>query len=144
MRRYATGAARGPNILIIVTDDQRAGTLGVMPQTRRWFQQQGTTYTNAFATTPLCCPSRSSILTGRYAHNHGVLKNFMGGRLDHATTIERRLDQAGYTTGIAGKFLNSWKPEDDPPNFDRWAIFNPHIDPGYFNSRFNVNGKYKR
>jgi hypothetical protein len=50
------------------------------------------------------------------------------------------LDHAGYTIAIAGKFLNAWKPENDPPHFDHWAIFNPYIDPGYYNARFNVNG----
>jgi hypothetical protein len=56
---------RRPNIMIIVTDDQRAGSaLQVMPSTRRWFVRDGTSFTRAFATTPLCCPSRASIFTG--------------------------------------------------------------------------------
>jgi hypothetical protein len=60
------GGIDRPNILIIMTDDQRAhGTLSVMPRTRAWFTDQGTTFTNAWVTTPLCCPSRSSIFTGR-------------------------------------------------------------------------------
>ena len=64
-----------PNILIILTDDQRIGTLDVMPVTRRIFSEGGTTFTDAFATTPQCCPSRASILSGLYAHNHGVADN---------------------------------------------------------------------
>jgi N-acetylglucosamine-6-sulfatase len=62
--------AEQPNVLIIQTDDQRAtGTFGVMPATRRLFIDEGTRYTSAFATPPLCCPSRTSLLTGQYAHN---------------------------------------------------------------------------
>jgi len=73
---------RRPNILIIVTDDQRDG-LAVMPATRRWFGRGGTTFNRAYATTPLCCPARASIMTGRYAHNHGVRGNADGDRLKH-------------------------------------------------------------
>jgi hypothetical protein len=62
----------------------------------------------------------------------------MGHRPNHATTIEWRLDRTGYTTAIAGKFLNAWKPENDPPHFDRWAIFNPYIDPGYYDAPMSM------
>jgi Sulfatase len=61
-----------PNVLIFVTDDQRIGTLKHMPATRRLIGRKGMTFRNAFATTPLCCPARTSIMTGRYAHNHHV------------------------------------------------------------------------
>ncbi|HWL65744.1 MAG TPA: sulfatase-like hydrolase/transferase, partial [Actinomycetota bacterium] len=65
-----------PNVLVIVTDDQRArGTLAVMPSVRRWFVREGTVFENAFTTTPLCCPARASLFTGRYVHNHGVRHN---------------------------------------------------------------------
>src|SRR5204863_5235351 len=80
-----------PNVLIVLTDDQRAGTLGVMPKTRRIFGAGGTTYLNGFVTTPLCCPSRATILTGRYDHNNGVLGNGDALNLDQDTTIERYL-----------------------------------------------------
>ena len=67
---------RPPNVLIFVTDDQRAtNTMWVMPETRRYFQRQGVRFPNAFAVTPLCCPSRATILTGRYAHNTSVRGN---------------------------------------------------------------------
>ena len=71
--RAAQPEDRPPNVLIVITDDQRpSGTLGVMPGTRRWFVQGGTHFVNALATTPTCCPSRASVMTGLYAHNHGV------------------------------------------------------------------------
>jgi arylsulfatase A-like enzyme len=58
-----------PNLIFILSDDQRAGTLSVMPATRANFNIG----LNGFVTTPLCAPSRSSLLTGEYAHNTGVL-----------------------------------------------------------------------
>jgi arylsulfatase A-like enzyme len=128
-----------PNVLIIVTDDQRWDTLEAMPKTQRWFQEGGTTFTNAFATTPLCCPSRATIFTGRYAHNHGVLNNSTTDRLDHASTMHGYLRASGYQTAIAGKLLNGWDLTADPPHFDRWAIFNENIL-GYSGVPFNVDG----
>ncbi len=131
-----------PNILVVVTDDQRAqGTLVVMPEVRRWFGQDGTRFSNAFTTTPLCCPARASIFTGRYAHNHGVRHNYDSLRVDQTSTIQYHLKKAGYQTAIAGKFLNHWNPERDPPFFDRWAIF---LKGEYYDRLFNVDGRVGR
>jgi arylsulfatase A-like enzyme len=130
-----------PNILFIVTDDQRAaGTMSVMPRTRHWFREQGIRYPNGFVTTPLCCPSRATILTGQYAHNHGVETNLDATDLDQGETLQHYLHDAGYRTGIAGKFLNSWPIETKPAHFDRWTIFKA----GYKKKLFNVDGKVKR
>ena len=127
-----------PNILVIVTDDQRApGTLAVMPRTRRIFGRQGTTFSNAFATTPLCCPSRASIVSGLYGHNHGVHTNDDGRNLDQDTTIQAHLQEAGYVTGIAGKYLNRWDPKVDPPHFDRWAQW---LSGWYYDTLYNLDG----
>jgi arylsulfatase A-like enzyme len=126
---------RRPNVLIVVTDDQRTdGTLEVMPHTRKWFATNGTRYTNAFATTPLCCPSRASIFSGRYAHNHDVLKNTEPELLDQDTTIQRYLHDAGYRTAFYGKYFNAWEEERTPPNFDDWAI-STH---GYYGVEFGT------
>jgi arylsulfatase A-like enzyme len=133
---------RRPNVLIFVTDDQRAtDTLRVMPETRRYFQRQGVRYPNAFAVTPLCCPSRATILTGRYAHNTGVWGNGPGGirRFDRTTLFPRLLQDAGYRTALVGKFLNSWPRGRPPPYFHRWAMgAYPHVDP-----TVNVNGSVR-
>ncbi len=133
-----------PNILIILTDDQRRfGTMQVMPFARRWFGGLGRTFPNAFATTPLCCPSRASILTGCYAHNHGIVNNAGTGRtiFDQGATIERYLQDAGYRTAIFGKLFNFWRIEDDPAYFDRWAIVTPTPDSnGYRGGAWNVQG----
>jgi arylsulfatase A-like enzyme len=133
-----------PNILVIVTDDQPRGTLEAMPATRRLFVREGRTYPNAYVTTPLCCPSRASILTGRYAHNHGVLTQ-QPQTFDVRTTIPRYLRQAGYLNAIAGKYLNRWGTRPgftpvSPPYFDLWATTRPNGG-GYFDTVFNVNGR---
>jgi arylsulfatase A-like enzyme len=129
-----------PNVLFIVTDDQRIETLDVMPKTKRLFQDQGTYFPNAFATTPLCCPARASIFTGRYVHNHGVKLNNQGFLLDHSSTIQRRLTDAGYATGIVGKFLNDWNLSSNPPYFNKWSIF--HNGP-YADFQANEQGQLK-
>ena len=133
----------GPNVLVILTDDQHpTGTIDVMPETRRLFQREGTSFRHAFLTTPLCCPSRGSILSGRYAHNHGVLNNRRAENLDQAATMERYLHDSGYTTAIYGKFLNRWPLDRDPPSFDRWGIFSPPFSSSeYVNPTFNLQGR---
>jgi arylsulfatase A-like enzyme len=142
----ARSASKRPNILVIVTDDQPVGTFGVMRATRRLFVRGGRRYPNAYVTTPLCCPSRASILTGRYAHNHRVL-TLEPQALDVRTTIPRHLQRAGYLTGIVGKYLNRWGGVPDykpasPPYFDLWATTHP--DPnGYYRTTFNVNGRFR-
>jgi arylsulfatase A-like enzyme len=133
-------ASSAPNVLIILTDDQRAmDTMEHMPKTLQWFGQGGTNFTEGFATTPLCCPSRAAIMTGRLNHNNNVRTNGDQEQLDHNSTIQRYLDQAEYRTGLAGKFLNLWPVANNPPNFDRWALLKPE-DTGYYNSQFNVDG----
>lgn len=125
-----------PNVLVIVTDDQRTG-LSVMPNTRKYLVRQGVKYPNAYVTTPLCCPSRSSIMTGRYAHNTGVTSNGgMAGALDQQTTIQHYLHQAGYRTGLFGKFLNGWHFKD-PPYFDHYALTRGRT---YYDGTYNVDG----
>lgn len=136
----AAGQATGPNVIVFLTDDQRAmDTLEHMPATLGWFAQGGTTFTEAFATTPLCCPSRAAIMTGRFNHNNGVRTNADHALLDHGSTIQRSLSDAGYRTALAGKFLNLWPVEANPPHFDRWALLRPE-NSGYFDGRFNVDG----
>jgi arylsulfatase A-like enzyme len=131
-----------PNVLLIVTDDQRELTLDVMPSTRRQFEDRGTSYSEAYATSPLCCPSRASIMTGRYPHNHGVRRNEDSENLVQESTLQYYLQQNAYQTGIVGKYLNSWKEaEVDPPYFDRWAVIDDSsYDRVYYNYIANVNG----
>ena len=138
--------ATKPNVIVIVTDDQREG-LQVMRKTKAAFETAGTYYPNAFVTTPLCCPARASIMTGNYVHNHGVMSNGEDDwrDFDHADSIQAALQGAGYKTALFGKFLNHWPVESDPPNFDEWALL-PDVTGrlGYYGSKWNLNGMIKR
>jgi arylsulfatase A-like enzyme len=144
-------AAETPNILIIVTDDhRRKAGYSQMAELDLRFQQQGTKFTHALATTPLCCPSRASIMTGQYTHNHGVWGNdptaapFLKWRapeeMDHDITIQRYLHNAGYRTALFGKYLNKYPMELDPPHFDTWAYFT-NSDFAYHDGTWNVDGQ---
>lgn len=140
---FASNERSRPNVLIILTDDQPSynATWKVMPETRRLFRKGGTFYPNAVATTPRCCPSRASILTGRYAHNHRVRHNGQSEKLKTRTTIPNQLQRTNYLTATAGKFLQSWG-ERRPPGFDRWATFVGSRR--YFGIEANIDGRIRR
>ena len=121
-----------PNIFIILSDDQRYDTMDYMPRTKARILDEGVTFTNAFCTTPLCAPSRVSILTGMYAHNHGVHNN--GDQYTQTTFVER-LHNIGYLTGQVGKYVNGYKRK--LPEFDSWIV---PISGDYYDPIFNVNG----
>jgi N-acetylglucosamine-6-sulfatase len=124
-----------PNIIVIVTDDLDARSVACMPNVQALLAKEGLTFSNAFVTTPLCCPSRASILRGQYAHSHGVLNNVgeNGGfpafyRLgDEDSTVATWLHDAGYRTALFGKYLNRYPkgaPESHvPPGWDEWSAF---------------------
>ena len=137
--RVAHAAAR-PNILFIVTDDQRdEGTMAVMPNTRQIFQQGGTTFSNAYDSTPLCCPARASLWTGQYSHNHGMLTNSDPATeliFDQTHTLQYYLSNQGYMTALVGKYWNDWPKTKPAPYFQHNAM----ISGGYINTWFNVDG----
>ena len=121
------GGSSRPNVLVFITDDQTAGTVSreTMPNTWRWLWQGGRTYPNFSISDPLCCPSRMTIMTGRYAHNTGVIDN-LSSRIsfhpDMKSTVQCYLHDAGYTTAFFGKYLNGWNYGRSPPCTDRYAI----------------------
>jgi arylsulfatase A-like enzyme len=132
-----------PNILIFLTDDQRASgtvTEAVMPNVRRWLAGGGRTFTDFYGTTPLCCPDRSVLFSGRYAHNTGVLTNADASVLDQASTMQRLLQGTGYRTAIVGKFLNGWDTSEAPPYFNDHAL----VAGGYTDVWFDVDGVGRR
>ncbi|HEV3472452.1 MAG TPA: sulfatase, partial [Actinomycetota bacterium] len=135
-----------PNVIVIVTDDQREG-LEVMPSTRRLFADEGVDFPNAFVTTPLCCPARASIMTGQYVHNHGVLSNGEDDwrDLDESNTIQAKLDAVGYRTGLFGKFLNHWPTSRVPQHFDEWWLLPDVVGrTGYYGATWNINGTLQK
>jgi len=118
-----------PNIVVIQTDDQTADSLRYMANVDRLLVRQGVRFENSFASYPLCCPSRATLLTGQYAHNHGVRGNQppLGGyvRLDHSNTLPVWLQQAGYHTSFVGKYLNGYGEDEGgltevPPGWGDW------------------------
>ena len=96
-----------PNILLIVTDDQRRDAFDkrTMPATRWLITKKGTVFTDAIVTKSSCCPSRPTIRTGQYGHNNGVLANAPGYRSlkDPDNTLPVWLEQPGYRTAHLGK-----------------------------------------
>jgi N-acetylglucosamine-6-sulfatase len=139
-----------PNIIIILTDDQPIPTLQYMPNLQKEIIAKGISFSNTYVTTPLCCPSRSSILTGLYVHNHGVLTNRapLGGAVafKDASTLPVWLQSVGYRTSLIGKYLNNYDtlPEGYiPPGWDDWHVYvskDPDKD-FYYGYTFNDNGK---
>jgi N-acetylglucosamine-6-sulfatase len=129
-------AAEPPNVLLIVTDDQRAGTEVGMPTVMSEIAAKGTQYSRAFVPTSSCCPSRASLLSGKFAHNSGVWDNttksawgawaaFARGG-EEADTLATRLQDGGYHTGLFGKYLNGAERKfrkNDPPGWDSWVAF---------------------
>jgi arylsulfatase A-like enzyme len=126
----ASAAQQRPNVIVVMTDDQRLWDMEAMPLTERLIGQAGTTFENAVATYPLCCPSRSTFLSGQYEHNHGVLGNHApeGGyaKFDFSNALGVWLQAAGYRTAHIGKQLNEYgsaaQPDQDPvpPGYDDW------------------------
>jgi N-acetylglucosamine-6-sulfatase len=137
----------GPNIVLVLTDDQRWDSLWAMPSVRRDLIDRGVTFSNAFVVNSLCCPSRTSILTGQYSHSTGVYTNTPphGGFsvFDDSSTIATRLHDAGYRTALMGKYLNGYARFTDgsyvPPGWDQWAAFNSRGVP-YYNYEMSIDG----
>ena len=162
-----------PNLVLIITDDQVANLVPYMPQVQKLLVAEGTSFTQAFVTTPLCCPARSTVLRGQYAHNHGVLNNdgpeggfpqlYSSG--EEASTLATWLRSAGYQTVLLGKYLNAYpygpartmpsafKPPPRayiPPGWSEWFGFldvpqSKKFNPyRMYNYRVNQNGRIVR
>jgi N-acetylglucosamine-6-sulfatase len=127
-----------PNIVLIISDDQRYDSMEYMPITQARIFDQGVTFTRTYVTTPLCCPSRASMFTGLYAHNHHAYDNFT---LPDKPTVIEALHSAGYYTGLVGKYLNPGG-KHERPEFDYWVAYDGHTgSKQYFDPRLNINGQ---
>lgn len=143
--RSPAAAARKPNIVLVMTDDQRWDSLWAMPAVRRMLAGRGVTFSNGFVVNPLCCPSRASILTGQYSHTTGIFRNsrpYGGfGAFRDRSTVATWLQRAGYRTGYFGKYLNGYGPRSPryvPPGWSRWFAFRGN---GYYDYGLNVDGR---
>jgi N-acetylglucosamine-6-sulfatase len=164
----ATATPR-PNVVVIQTDDQALDQLyakwitplgikaRVMPNTLDLIKREGVTFTRYITSYPLCCPSRTTLLSGRYAHSHGVISNDAprGGWPGYQKKAVYRhnlgvwLQDAGYRTIHIGKFLNNYggaTKEDTttvvPPGWNNWQTF--ASDNGarrFYGYELNVNGQ---
>ena len=138
-------ARRPPNVVVVLVDDLRWDDIGVaghpFVQTPAIDQlaREGTRFTNAFATTPLCSPSRAAILTGQYVHTNGIIDNTARDAASHKLeTFAIPLQRAGYETAFFGK----WHMGNDDtrrPGWSHWVAMKGQgeaIDP-----QLNVDGE---
>jgi arylsulfatase A-like enzyme len=146
----ASNAATPINVIFVLTDDLSWNLVKYMPHVQE-MQRQGLTFSRYFVTDSLCCPSRSSIFTGKFPHNTGVFTNDApnGGydgflkRKNQLSTFATALSAAGYRTGMMGKYLNLYKVSMAPdPGWSYWAV----ADNGYpefdYYLRINATQKY--
>jgi len=134
-----------PNILVILTDDQRYDALSCAghPYLRTphldALAKNGTCFNNAFVTLSLCSPSRASCLTGQYAHVHGVIGNRRWEVPYESPYIPPLLQEAGYVTACIGKWhMHRDLADRRRPGFDHWAVFDNQGS--YHNVTLNING----
>ncbi len=147
VRKHPSAAGK-PNIVFILTDDQRWDTLKYMPNVKRLLADRGVTFANSFVVNPLCCPSRASILTGDYSHTTGEWWNappwggFPKFHNDHST-IATWLHDAGYRTALFGKYLNQYQGTTYvPPGWDHWVALDgsQNRNDYYYRYYLNVDG----
>ena len=150
-RPAAEGNDARPNILVVMTDDMSATDVKLMPNVRRLLAAKGTTFADAVDSFPLCCPARATFITGQYAHNHGVAGNFYPygwyGMKQRGNTLPAWLQDAGYRTGLIGKWLNGYGARDAhgevPKGFDIWRGLLDVSAYDYFNFVMNSDGKLR-
>ena len=144
----ALAVAAQPNVVFILTDDQRADAVGYHPQSLLGIETpnidriaaEGARFDNMFVTTSLCSPSRASFLSGTYTHTHGVYDNFT----DYPHQLQSfplLLQKDGYETAYIGKWHMGEDDDSARPGFDYWVT---HKGQGkYYDTTFNVDGERK-
>lgn len=139
------GPTARPNILLVVSDDQAWSDFSrsLMPSVYSELVDQGVLLKRGYVDTPLCCPSRSQILTGLFERNTGVDSNTVP--LDRPTIVQA-LEDLGYNTMLAGKYLNSWTSCEPRPEFDRWACVGspPPATYSMLNPLVNEDGQWQQ
>ncbi|KAH8285490.1 hypothetical protein KR054_009939, partial [Drosophila jambulina] len=138
-----------PNILLILTDDQDVELRGMFPMadTVQLLGLGGALFHNAFTPTPVCCPARASLLSGMYAHNHGTRNNSKSGgcygthwqRVLEPRALPAILQQHGYNTFYAGKYMNEYRGEDVPRGWNEF--YGLHGNSRYYNYTLRENAE---
>jgi arylsulfatase A-like enzyme len=140
-----------PNIIFILNDDQRYDAMGFLDPSLKTpnmdrIAKEGVYFPNAFVTTALCSPSRASILTGQYMHNHGIADNNIKFR-EGTFFFPQALQKVGYATAFIGKWHMGGHGDDPQPGFDRWISFKgqghylPDDGKGRPRHTLNIDGK---
>jgi N-acetylglucosamine-6-sulfatase len=146
--REAEGASDKPNIVFILADDMRKDDLRYMPKTRSVLGDKGMSFSNAFVSNALCCPTRATTMRGQYSHNTGVWTNkgSSGGwrayrnKGNEKDNMATRLDAAGYRTGLFGRYLNQYSDtKGKPRGWDRW--FAHTRGTRYYDYKINDDGR---
>jgi N-acetylglucosamine-6-sulfatase len=138
------------NVVVILSDDERADGTAVMKNVQTRLADHGVTFTDTHVTTSMCGPSRASILTGQYAHHTGVLDNFGSHGYqtfytsDESNDLAVWLKHAGYQTGLVGKYVNGYTSDfvhhAIPPGWDDWQTMDSVPMEAYYNYTINDNG----
>ena len=136
------------NLVLIVSDDHRYDFMGFHPEAPEWLEtptldklaKKGAHLSNAFVTTSLCSPSRATVLTGQYMHNHRVVDN-QRAVPEGTRFFPQYLQNAGYHTAFIGKWHMGHEDDSPRPGFDHWVSFVGQGD--YFDPTLNINGKKK-
>jgi N-acetylglucosamine-6-sulfatase len=142
--------AAPPNIVFVLTDDLSWNLVQYMPQVQK-LQSQGETFNDYTVTDSLCCPSRSSIFSGRFPHDTGVFTNggddggfgYFHDHGEESQTFATALQAKGYQTAMMGKYLNGYQPAATlggtqpyvPPGWDEWDV----AGTGYPEFNYNLN-----
>jgi N-acetylglucosamine-6-sulfatase len=134
-----------PDIIFILTDDERARTLRWMPHVWNQVVRKGVNFSNAMVPTSVCCPSRASLLTGLFAHSTTVWSNSAGWPTFRDAGMESRtvavwLHRDGYRTGLVGKYLNEFRGSTKPPGWNIWHSFVGSNGSYYDYQLLNTNG----
>src|SRR5215211_8531392 len=146
----AATPSQRPNIVVVMSDDQTLESLRVMSNVNELLARQGATFTNNFVSFPLCCPSRTTFLTGQYGHNHTVMGNAppQGGyeklRPTENSTLPVWLRAAGYHTIHIGKYLNGYGRADPTHVPAGWSEWYGSVDPStyrFYGYTLNENGR---
>lgn len=110
-----------PNIVVIMTDDQNVDSLPVMRKLLSYPEGSWVKFNNAYVNDSICCPARATVLSGQYSFHTGVTDNNLGNLFNDTNTLPVWLDNAGYRTGLLGKYLNGYP----------WNRGSGYIPPGW-------------